>query len=71
MMFFKLFFLLCGVHAACDYPLQGDFLAKAKNHTAPLPGVPWFIGGLMPHALIHGIGVMLATGSTALGVYEF
>lgn len=33
--------LLAG-HALCDYPLQGDFLAKAKNRAAPLPGVPWY-----------------------------
>ena len=24
--------LLIAGHALCDYPLQGDFLAKAKNH---------------------------------------
>jgi hypothetical protein len=26
--------LLCAGHAVCDYPLQGDFLARAKNHRA-------------------------------------
>ena len=35
-----LFWLMVG-HALADYPLQGDFLAKAKNRTAPIPGVPW------------------------------
>lgn len=65
----KLFFLLLAGHAVCDYPLQGDFLARGKNHTAPLPGVPaWQM--LMWHALIHGGTVTLITGSLAAGVAE-
>lgn len=27
-------FALLIAHALCDYPLQNDFLSKAKNHTA-------------------------------------
>lgn len=61
--------LLCG-HALCDYPLQGDFLAKGKNHKAPNPGVPWWIC-LAAHALIHGGAVAVVTGSAILGVLEF
>ena len=57
-------------HAVCDYPLQGDFLARGKNHKAPLPGVPWY-QCLFAHAAIQGGAVALATGSTALGVAEF
>lgn len=56
-------------HAVCDYPLQGDFLARGKNHTAPLPGVPWYIC-LIAHALIHGGAVAYITGSTKLGEAE-
>ena len=64
------FFLLMLVgHALADYPLQGDFLARAKNHTAPIPGVPW-VHGLFWHAVIHGGAVGLATGSAVLGVAE-
>jgi hypothetical protein len=56
-------------HAMADYPLQGDFLAKAKNRTAPIPGVPW-IHGLFWHSVIHGGFVGLITGSAVLGVLE-
>lgn len=57
-------------HAVCDYPLQGDFLARGKNHKAPLPGVPWY-QCLIWHAAIHAGGVALATGSVGLGCAEF
>jgi hypothetical protein len=36
-----LFFWLLVGHAIADYPLQGDFLAKAKNYTLAIPGIPW------------------------------
>lgn len=61
-------FLLAG-HALADYPLQGDFLAKAKNRAAPIPGVP-FYQALGAHALIHGGFVALITGIWWLGVLE-
>lgn len=64
-----LFWLLVA-HAVCDYPLQGDFLARAKNHRQPIPGVPWGLA-LATHALIHAGGVALVTGSVALGLAEF
>lgn len=57
------------LHAVCDFPLQGDFLAKGKNHRAPLAGVPWWVC-LWAHAVIHGGAVALATGSVVLGVAE-
>lgn len=63
-----LFWLLVG-HALCDYPLQGDFLSKAKNRAAPIPGVPWY-QALGAHALIQGGAVVLVTGSIALGLAE-
>ena len=62
-------FLIVG-HAVCDYPLQGDFLARGKNHKAPLTGVPWY-QCLFAHAAIQGGAVALTTGSAALGVAEF
>ncbi len=52
---------LIGGHALADYPLQGDFLAKAKNRTAPIPGFPWW-QALGAHAAIHGAFVALITG---------
>lgn len=55
-------FLLLAMHALCDFPLQGDFLAKAKNHKAPIPGVPWYIA-LTAHATIQAGGVLIVTGN--------
>jgi len=60
---------LIAAHALCDYPLQGDFLAKAKNRHAPIPGVPWE-QALGAHAAIHGGAVALITGVWWLGVME-
>jgi len=64
-----LFWLLVG-HALCDYPLQGDFLARGKNHKSPIPGVP-FYQCLVAHALIQAGSVALITGSMAAGMAEF
>ena len=63
------FLLLAGLHALCDYPLQGDFLARGKNHRNPLPGVPWY-WCLFSHCAIHGLAVGLAL-TPALGIAEF
>lgn len=62
--------LLLFWHALADYPLQGDFLAKAKNHTAPIPNVPWW-QALSAHALIHAGGVFWITKSLSLTALEF
>lgn len=64
------FGLLVAAHALADYPLQGDFLAKAKNRMAPIPGVPWW-QAMGAHAAIHGGFVGLITGLWWLGVAEF
>lgn len=63
-----LFWMLVG-HALADYPLQGDFLAQAKNRNTALGAQfwPWALGS---HALIHGGAVALATGSVGLGLAE-
>lgn len=60
--------LLVG-HCIADYPLQGDFLARAKNRAAPIPGVPWY-QALGAHAIMHGGVVGLITGIWWLGVLE-
>jgi hypothetical protein len=62
------FWLLVG-HALCDYPLQGDFLAKGKNHTNPLPGIPWY-QCLFWHAMIHAGAVVFITQNVWLGCFE-
>jgi hypothetical protein len=64
-----LFWLLVG-HALADYPLQGEFLAKAKNPTAPIPGFPWW-QAMGAHSLIHAGSVAFFTGSIGLGIAEF
>lgn len=48
-------------HAIADYPLQGDFLARAKSRVVPIPGFPWW-QALGAHAAIHGGFVALITG---------
>lgn len=63
-----LFYLICG-HFLCDYPLQGDFLARGKNHNNPIPNVPWQ-QCLIAHSFIHGGMVALITGSVTLGILE-
>lgn len=63
-----LFWLLVG-HALADYPLQGDFAAKAKNHRDGVPGVPW-TQALAAHSLIQGGFVAALTGSVTLGLAE-
>ncbi len=60
---------LSSVTVLSPYPLQGDFLSKAKNRANPLPGVPWY-QALSAHAIIHGAAVGYITKSPALGVAE-
>lgn len=64
-----LLWLLIG-HALCDFPLQGEFLARGKNHLAPLPGIAWF-QCLFAHAAIHAGAVLWITNSSTLCICEF
>lgn len=62
-----LILLLVG-HALADYPLQGDFLAKAKFGT--IPGIPgWY--ALATHSVIHAGFVLWFTNSVILAGVEF
>ena len=70
MTFLETLLLLIAAHAYFDYAGQGDFMAKAKNQEAPIPGVPWY-QPLTAHAAIHGGAVGLITGSLWLGIAEF
>jgi hypothetical protein len=67
--FIHLLFMLIAAHALCDYPLQGDFLAQAKNRNTPVGKVFW-PHALFAHSMIHGGAVVLLTGSVVLGVAE-
>lgn len=70
MEFLTLFGLMIFAHALADYPLQGDFLAKAKSAVAPIPGVPWY-QALGAHSAIHAGAVGIITGSIWLALAEF
>ena len=63
-----LFYLLAG-HALADYPLQGDYLAKSKNHRLAGDSAGWQLH-LFYHALIQGAMVMWLTRSPFLGLAE-
>lgn len=56
--------LLAG-HWVADYPLQGEFLAEAKQNG------PLRVYHLVAHAGIHGGTVALITGSVWLGLAEW
>lgn len=56
---------LLAAHWACDYPLQGDFLSRAKQFG------PLRVYHLAAHAGIHGAAVALITGNLALGLAEW
>lgn len=67
--FAVLLFLLAG-HALADYPLQGDWLSKAKNFQIDLVGEKIWPMALFCHAAIHALAVFLATGNMAFAVGE-
>lgn len=62
--------LLVFGHMLADYPLQGDFLARAKNRLNPIQGVPWW-QALAAHSVIQAGFVGIITGSVGLAVAEF
>lgn len=65
----ELWYLLLFGHFLADYPLQGDFLSKAKNFRQPIPGVDWY-HCMLAHCGIHAGFVALITGSWLLAVAE-
>lgn len=69
MMFFVLLFWLIVGHALGDFPLQGDYLAQAKNRNLPLGKNvwPWCLGA---HCVIQAGFVAFITGSILLGLAE-
>ena len=67
--FIVLFGILLFFHFLADYPLQGDFLAKAKNHLTPIPHISWK-HALFAHSFIHAGFVYLATGYIIFFVAE-
>lgn len=72
-MIISLFSALLVGHAIADYPLQGDFLSRAKNRFNPIPGVPWY-QAMAAHSIIHGgiVGLIcqLVAGLWWIGILE-
>lgn len=66
---FLTFFLLVAGHYLADYPLQGDFLAKAKNRHTEIGKNIW-PHALFAHSMIHSVFVLFVTGSIGLAVAE-
>lgn len=62
---FTIFLLLLVGHWLADYPLQGDFLAKAKQDG------PLRVYHLIAHSGIHAGFVMIITGSWILSLTEW
>lgn len=67
--FFYLLFLLIAAHSLADYPLQGDFLAQAKDRNTNIGKMFW-PHALFAHSMIHGGFVLLITGSVVLASAE-
>ena len=72
MPFLTVLILLLCAHALCDYPLQGNFLASAKNHLLRRAEqvIPWW-HAMAAHCAIHAGAVLLITGSVFLAAAEF
>jgi hypothetical protein len=66
----SMFLLLVLWHYLADYPLQGDFIARAKNPVAPIDGVPW-MQVMIAHCAIHAAGAGFVTDSLWVVVVEF
>ena len=67
-----LLFTLVVVHCLFDFALQTEAIAINKNPDAGTPlqaHVPWYYW-MGSHALLHGGGVALVTGSVVLGMLE-
>lgn len=67
--FATLFFLLVVFHMLADYPLQGDFLAQAKNRNTEL-GKSFWPHALAAHSFIHAGGVFMVTASLWMAIAE-
>jgi len=67
------FIALVAAHFICDYPLQGDTVAREKNPhstSALQKHVPWYYW-MTAHAATHGLAAALITHSSVIGIAEF
>lgn len=68
--FVQMVFMMFVGHAVCDYALQSDFIAAAKNPNTDV-GKTFWTHVLTAHALIHAGAVYWITQSLTLGLLEF
>lgn len=66
----ELFFKLVIGHFLADFPLQGDFLSKAKNYNTAIPHVPPF-WAMAAHCAIQAGMVWLITNHWGFALIEF
>ena len=68
----ELLLMLIGSHFICDYALQTDAIATGKNRLLDPAkfGVNWYYW-MTSHAVTHGFGVGIVTGSVWFGLAEF
>jgi hypothetical protein len=73
---FQLLLALLIGHALCDFPLQGEYLAKGKNwhllknlQDPSRPPQIWFVC-MACHCLIHAGAVWVVTGSFLMAITE-
>ncbi len=67
----EILILMLVAHGVADYPLQGDWLSKAKNHKMDLVGETIWPMALGQHAAVHAGAVYLITQSWLLASLEF
>jgi len=67
----EIFLLMLVGHVLADFPLQGEWLSKAKNHKLDLVGEKIWPISLASHSLIHAAIIFLITGSWLLVCLEF
>ena len=67
--FLELFFLLAALHFVADYPMQGDYMAQAKNKYLPQGKGIW-MWVLLAHAMIHGAAVFVSTLMIGIALIE-
>lgn len=67
----ELLIALVGMHFLCDYVFQTDAIATGKNRHLDSAkfGVNWYYW-MSSHAITHGFGVGILTGSVWLGLAE-
>lgn len=68
---FYIFAVFMSIHFLCDYPLQGDFIAKYKARWVNDGPNEFWLHCITAHAAIHALPVLLITKSLYLGLFMF